>query len=137
MRSQIISLQNVSLTLIGTSSRAYFLLGLSRRHRPGHRVLYVREFSEYPNFCLVNVVGVKNKSIEKDGTTLSVEFAIMHPTGLVMPVDSHWPITSYENLLKLRKYINVDNIKIERLWPIAQINPLSLLLFFIDKTVAM
>jgi len=46
---------------------------------------------------------VKNKSIEKDGTTLTVEFAIKHPTGLYMPVDAHWPKTSYENLLELRK----------------------------------
>ncbi len=45
---------------------------------------------------------VKNQSIEKDGTTLSVEFAIKHPSGLVMPVDSHWTKTLYEDLLKLR-----------------------------------
>ena len=57
---------------------------------------------------------VKNKSIEKDGTTLSVEFAIIHPTGLVMPVDSHWPITSYENLLKLRKQQTTSEIEKER-----------------------
>ena len=57
---------------------------------------------------------VKNKSIEKDGTTLSVEFAIIHPTGLVMPVDSHWPITSYENLLKLRKQQTTPEIEKEK-----------------------
>lgn len=57
---------------------------------------------------------VKNKSIEKDGTTLSVEFAIIHPTGLVMPVDSHWPITSYENLLKLRKQQTTPVIEKEK-----------------------
>jgi len=57
---------------------------------------------------------VKNKSIEKDGTTLSVEFAIIHPTGLVMPIDSHWPITSYENLLKLRKQQTTPEIEKEK-----------------------
>ena len=57
---------------------------------------------------------VKNKSIEKEGTTLSVEFAIIHPTGLAMPVDSHWPITSYENLLKLRKEQPTPEIEKEK-----------------------
>ena len=46
---------------------------------------------------------IKNQTYKKDGTTLSVEFAIVHPTGIVMPVDSHWTKTMYENLLELRK----------------------------------
>ena len=46
---------------------------------------------------------IKNQTYKKDGTTLSVEFAIIHPTGIVMPVDSHWTKTLYENLLELRK----------------------------------
>ena len=46
---------------------------------------------------------IKNQTYKKDGTTLSVEFAIVHPTGIVMPVDSHWTKTLYENLLELRK----------------------------------
>ena len=46
---------------------------------------------------------VKNLTIKKDGKSLSVEFAIKHPTGLYLPVDAHWPKTSYEKLLELRK----------------------------------
>ena len=50
-----------------------------------------------------NTQWVKNQSYEKDGTTLSVEFAIKHPTGLVLPVDAHWTKTLYEQLSKLRE----------------------------------
>jgi len=50
-----------------------------------------------------NTQWVKNQSYEKDGTTLSVEFAIKHPTGLVLPVDAHWTKTIYEKLLKIRE----------------------------------
>lgn len=46
---------------------------------------------------------IQNQSYQKDGTTLSVEFAILHPTGLCLPVDSHWTKTMYEDLLDLRK----------------------------------
>jgi DNA recombination protein RmuC len=46
---------------------------------------------------------IQNQSYIKDGTTLRVEFAIKHPTGLVLPIDSHWTKTLYENLLELRK----------------------------------
>ena len=46
---------------------------------------------------------VKNLTIKKDGKTLTVEFAIKHPTGLYLPIDAHWPKTAYENLLELRK----------------------------------
>ena len=50
-----------------------------------------------------NTQWVKNQSYEKDGTTLSVEFAIKHPTGLVLPVDSHWTKALYEQLSKTRE----------------------------------
>ena len=50
-----------------------------------------------------NTQWVKNQSYEKDGTTLSVEFAIKHPTGLVLPVDAHWTKTLYEQLSKRRE----------------------------------
>ena len=58
---------------------------------------------------------VKNKTIQKDGTSLSVEFAIKHPTGLYLPVDSHWPKTSYENLINLRKEEGTNEIEQQRL----------------------
>ena len=45
---------------------------------------------------------IKNQNYKKDGTTLRVEFAIKHPTGLVLPVDAHWTKTLYEHLLDLR-----------------------------------
>jgi DNA anti-recombination protein RmuC len=50
-----------------------------------------------------NTQWVKNQSYEKDGTTLSVEFAIKHPTGLVLPVDAHWTKALYEQLSKTRE----------------------------------
>jgi len=46
---------------------------------------------------------IHNQNYMKDGTTLRVEFAIKHPTGLVLPIDSHWTKTLYEQLLELRK----------------------------------
>jgi len=46
---------------------------------------------------------IRNQNYKKDGTTLRVEYAIKHPTGLVLPVDAHWTKTLYENLLELRK----------------------------------
>ena len=55
-----------------------------------------------------NTQWVKNQSYEKDGTTLSVEFAIKHPTGLVLPVDAHWTKTLYEQLSKLREETKND-----------------------------
>ena len=55
-----------------------------------------------------NTQWVKNQSYEKDGTTLSVEFAIKHPTGLVLPVDAHWTKTLYEQLSKLREEAKND-----------------------------
>ena len=57
---------------------------------------------------------LKNQSIEKDGTTLSVEYGIIHPTGLVLPIDAHWTKDLYEQLLKLREEtssIEVDKKK--------------------------
>ena len=33
---------------------------------------------------------IQNQNYKKDGSTLHVEFAIVHPSKLVMPVDSHW-----------------------------------------------
>ena len=46
---------------------------------------------------------IQNQNYAKDGTTLTVEFAIKHPTGLVLPIDSHWTKTLYEHLLELRR----------------------------------
>ena len=51
---------------------------------------------------------IKNQNYKKDGTTLRVEYAIKHPTGLVLPVDAHWTKTLYEHLLDLRKEVPSD-----------------------------
>ena len=53
------------------------------------------------------------------------------------PIINSTVVNKFSLILKLRKYINDDNTKIEKLWPIAQISPFNLLLSFIDKTVAM
>ena len=58
---------------------------------------------------------VKNLTIKKDGKSLSVEFAIKHPTGLYLPIDSHWPKTSYERLLELRKVETTEEIEQQRI----------------------
>ncbi len=58
---------------------------------------------------------VKNLTIKKDGKSLTVEFAIKHPTGLYLPIDAHWPKTSYEKLLDLRKVETTDEIEQQRL----------------------
>ena len=58
---------------------------------------------------------VKNLTIKKDGKSLSVEFGIKHPTGLYLPIDSHWPKTSYERLLELRKVETTDEIEQQRI----------------------
>ena len=50
-----------------------------------------------------NTQYIQNQNYKKDGTTLTVEFAIKHPTGLVLPIDAHWTKTLYEHLLELRK----------------------------------
>ena len=54
-------------------------------------------------------------TIKKDGKSLSVEFAIKHPTGLYLPIDSHWPKTSYERLLELRKVETTEEIEQQRI----------------------
>ena len=58
---------------------------------------------------------VKNLTIKKDGKSLSVEFAIKHPTNLYLPIDSHWPKTSYERLLELRKVETTEEIEQQRI----------------------
>ena len=58
---------------------------------------------------------VKNLTIKKDGKSLTVEFAIKHPTGLYLPIDAHWPKTSYEKLLDLRKIETTDELEQQRL----------------------
>ena len=58
---------------------------------------------------------VKNLTIKKDGKSLTVEFAIKHPTGLYLPIDAHWPKTSYEKLLDLRKVETTDELEQQRL----------------------
>ena len=58
---------------------------------------------------------VKNLTIKKDGKSLTVEFAIKHPTGLYLPIDAHWPKTSYEKLLELRKVETTDEIEQQRI----------------------
>ena len=57
----------------------------------------------------------KNLTIKKDGKSLTVEFAIKHPTGLYLPIDAHWPKTSYEKLLELRKAETTDEIEQQRI----------------------
>ena len=57
----------------------------------------------------------KNLTIKKDGKSLTVEFAIKHPTGLYLPIDAHWPKTSYEKLLELRKAETIDEIEQQRI----------------------
>ena len=58
---------------------------------------------------------VKNLTIKKDGKSLTVEFAIKHPTGLYLPIDAHWPKTSYEKLLELRKAETTDETEQQRI----------------------
>ena len=58
---------------------------------------------------------VKNLTIKKEGKSLTVEFAIKHPTGLYLPVDAHWPKTLYEKLLELRKVETTDEAERQRL----------------------
>ena len=58
---------------------------------------------------------VKNLTVKKDGKSLTVEFAIKHPTGLYLPIDAHWPKTAYENLLELRKVETTDEEEQQRL----------------------
>ena len=58
---------------------------------------------------------VKNLTIKKDGKSLSVEFALKHPTGLYLPIDAHWPKTLYEKLLELRKVETTDEIEQQRI----------------------
>ena len=58
---------------------------------------------------------VKNLTVKKDGKSLTVEFAIKHPTGLYLPIDAHWPKTAYENLLELRKVETTDEAEQQRL----------------------
>ena len=58
---------------------------------------------------------VKNLTVKKDGKSLTVEFAIKHPTGLYLPIDAHWPKTAYENLLELRKVETTDETEQQRL----------------------
>ena len=58
---------------------------------------------------------VKNLTVKKDGKSLTVEFAIKHPTGLYLPIDAHWPKTAYENLLELRKVETTDEVEQQRL----------------------
>ena len=55
-----------------------------------------------------NTQYIQNQNYKKDGTTLTVEFAIKHPTGLVLPIDAHWTKTLYEHLLELRKEPPID-----------------------------
>ena len=57
----------------------------------------------------------KKSNCKKDGKSLTVEFAIKHPTGLYLPIDAHWPKTAYENLLELRKVETTDEIEQQNL----------------------
>ena len=45
---------------------------------------------------------IENQNYKKDGKTLNVEFGIVHPTGLVMPIDSHFPSDLYGQLNNIR-----------------------------------
>ena len=45
---------------------------------------------------------IENQNYKKDGKTLNVEFGIVHPTGLIMPIDSHFPSDLYSQLNNIR-----------------------------------
>ena len=46
---------------------------------------------------------IKNQNYKVEGTTLNVEFGIIHPSKLVLPIDSHFPMTQYYSLIDHRK----------------------------------
>lgn len=46
---------------------------------------------------------IKNQNYKGEGTTLNVEFGIVHPSKLVLPIDSHFPMTQYYSLIDHRK----------------------------------
>lgn len=46
---------------------------------------------------------IKNKEYKAGGTTLTVEFGLIHPSKLVLPIDVHFPMTKYNSLIDLRK----------------------------------
>ena len=46
---------------------------------------------------------IKNQNYKVEGSTLNVEFGIVHPSKLVLPIDSHFPMTQYYSLIDLRK----------------------------------
>ena len=60
---------------------------------------------------------VKNQTIKVDGKSLSVEFAIIHPSGKNLYIDVHWPKTQYENLLRVRSdksFTEEEKIKLSK-----------------------
>ena len=60
---------------------------------------------------------IKNQSYRGEGTTLNVEFGIIHPSKLILPIDSHFPMTQYYSLIDLRKNEGVkteEKINVEK-----------------------
>ena len=60
---------------------------------------------------------IKNQTIKVDGKSLSVEFAIIHPSGKNLYIDVHWPKTQYENLLRVRSdksFTEEEKIKLSK-----------------------
>ena len=58
---------------------------------------------------------IRKQNFRKDGHTLQVEYGIIHPSGLVLPIDSYWPKDSYNELITLRKKpdLNSENKKLQ------------------------
>ena len=46
---------------------------------------------------------IKKKNYRYEGTTLQVEFALIHPSKQVLPIDAHWPKELYYKLIDHRK----------------------------------
>lgn len=60
---------------------------------------------------------LKNQTIKVDGKSLTVEFAIIHPSGKNLYIDVHWPKTQYENLLRVRSdrsFTEEERIKLSK-----------------------
>ena len=70
-----------------------------------HKWIMKKNFDIFIHLAAMVPTNLVNKNYQKDGTTLFCEFAIIHPTGLVLPIDSHWPKTAYEILLDMRKQL--------------------------------
>lgn len=52
---------------------------------------------------------IKNQNYKLEGTVLNCEFGLLHPSKLVLPIDVHWPMTKYYNLIELRDHSGQKN----------------------------